>query len=87
MNWQKKKKSKTKTSNQKVKKDTIIIPAIKYKGLVQASDSGKKIFAVSINGSEHLLNVGDDFKGVKILKGNSTELVISFQGRRKTILK
>lgn len=69
------------------KKETVVWPQIIYDGIVSKQDSKEKICVLSINGQQHLMEVGMDMDGVKLLKTNNTEILVSYKGTKKSIAK
>ena len=75
--------------NQKntTKKETIAWIPIIYHGSVSKQDSKQKIFVLSINTQQHIMKVGQDRDGVKLLKANDQAITISYKGLKKIIEK
>lgn len=81
-------KKKTNTSEiiRQPKLETEWIPIL-YQGIVSKQDSKEKICVVSINGQQHLMKVGQDMSGVKLIRASNTEILVSYQGLKKAISK
>lgn len=78
------KKPKVKTKSIKPKEPLVWVPVI-YQGNVNKQASKNKVFVVSINGVQHLMKKGQTIEGITLIKGNNTEIVVSYKGARKTI--
>lgn len=68
-------------------KQPILWLPILYHGNVANQDGKSKIFIISIDNEQHLMRLGQEIKGVKLLQGNRSRIVMSYKGGRKTILK
>ena len=53
----------------RVKKQEIVWPSIKYKGLVSDQNNASSIYLIEINGSDQLMKVNDTFDEVTFSKG------------------
>lgn len=84
MYTQKKTKAKPKVLH---KKEPLVWPAILYHGDVSKQGSNAKICVISINGQQHIIKVNQKMDGVKLLKANSTEILVSYKGATKSIVK
>lgn len=76
--------TKPKTS---VPKETFEWIPIVYHGTVSKQDSEEKIYVVSINGQQNILRVGQEINKVKLVSATSSEIIVSYNGAKKTILK
>lgn len=77
---------KTNKSKTKQVKPVVQFPQIVYNGMVAPKELGKQaLFLLTINNKQQLLSIGKDVEGVKLLKGNSNEITISFLNTKKTI--
>ncbi len=65
-----------------VKKDPIIFPSIQYNGIVESNK--KKAFVLTVNGQQKVLNKGQTFNEVKLIRGTSKEVLLSYKGKRQT---
>lgn len=63
------------------KKQQVIWPSIKYKGLVAAQNNTKAIFLVEINGTDQLMKKNDSFSDVKFVKGTSSYIRLKYKGK------
>lgn len=67
-------------------KPTVIFPMINYNGMISPKEANRAtLFLIVINNKQQFLSVGEEIEGVKLLKGNSKEIIISFQNSKKTI--
>jgi len=78
---QKKKKIKRKIIKQKI---TIPFPNIIYNGLIEGNKT--QSYILTINGQQEILKLGETFAQVKLIKANSKEAIVRFQGINKTFL-
>ncbi|ULC57931.1 hypothetical protein MBM09_08355 [Flaviramulus sp. BrNp1-15] len=78
-----KKKSTQKTSN---KSKENWVPVI-YHGSISKQNTKNKVFIVSINGQQYPMKMGQSINEVKLIKGNSDNILVSYKGERKTIAK
>lgn len=69
----------------KTRGKTIEWKPINYHGTISKKDANPNIFIVSIDGKQYLMKKGQVFNDVKLVKGNSNQITVSFQGIRKTI--
>lgn len=79
------------TSNQKpdkrtVQKKPISKKNIVYSGLVSQTESGNTMYFVSIDGQQHIMSKNAEINGVKLLKGNSQNITVHYDGRSETIV-
>lgn len=79
-----------KTPIKKTKKVTVKknewVPVV-YNGIVSNKNTTNKVYVVSINNKQYLMKLGQEFNGIKLIKGNNTEITVSYKGERKTVLK
>ncbi|MDA9316476.1 hypothetical protein N9Q58_01015 [Polaribacter sp.] len=66
------------------KKIEIQFPNVIYNGIVKGNKTTSYILTIS--GQQEILKLGDDFQEVTLIKANSNEAVVLFQGIKKTIL-
>ena len=71
----------------KPKSDPFVWPSIVYNGTVSNQNSKEKISVLTINGQQHIMKVGQTMNGVKLLRANNKEILISYKGTKKTIAK
>ncbi|WP_299627658.1 hypothetical protein [uncultured Tenacibaculum sp.] len=72
--------------NKKVrKKEPIIFPQIKYKGIIVNGNS--KSFIVAIDGRQKIMKLGVKTNDVKLVSGSKKEIKILYKGSYKTIKK
>jgi hypothetical protein len=77
-------KSKPKRSQAK-KKVEIESPKINYLGLVKSQNSTEPIFVVNIDNNQQLLKRGQEVDGVKLIKGDTKRIIISWNNKYQTI--
>ncbi len=58
---------------------------IDYLGLIKNHNSSQQVFIININGKQNILKKGQVVENVKLLQGNSREIVISQNGERHVI--
>ncbi|WP_420571656.1 hypothetical protein [Kordia sp.] len=68
-----------------VKKDSVIFPQLRYKGVISKQRSAQNIYIIDVAGTQQLFRVGKTITDVKLIKGNKKSVTISFKGKRKTI--
>jgi len=59
-------------------------PQIQYQGMVKKQNASSKIFIITINQQQHLLKKNQELKNIKLLKGDSKEVQVSFNKEVKT---
>lgn len=70
-----------------INKEPIVWASVLYHGAIARQDSNQKIYIISINGQQHIVKVGHDIEGVKLLKATDKAIVVSYKGLKKTIEK
>ncbi|MDH7445313.1 hypothetical protein [Aquimarina sp. 2201CG14-23] len=65
------------------KKQEIVWPSIRYKGLVSAQNNSSAIFMVEINGSDQLMRINESFSEVKLIKGTTGTIKLRYKGSTK----
>ena len=55
-------------------------PIITYHGVVSDNNSSSKIFVISINGEQSLMEKGDEIHGIKIVKSSEDSISLTFKG-------
>lgn len=80
----KSKKTKSKAKRQITSKTTIS-PRITYLGLIKKQNSFQQVFVVNINNEQNLLKRGQTINDVKLLRGNSKEIVVKIDNQQQTI--
>ncbi len=68
------------------KKDTLMWPSVRYKGLVTDKTTGKAVYIIEVNGMTQLLKQEQAASGVTLKKGNKTSVVMIFKGASKQFL-
>lgn len=63
-------------------KKEVVFPKVEYQGFVEGVSSS---FVLRINGVHHVLNLDDTTNGVRLIKGDTSQIVIEYQKERKTI--
>ena len=81
-NNKKKKASTLKPNMQKAIKNS---PLITYAGLVKKQDASNQVFVVNINNNQYLLKKGQIADSVKLIRGNTKEIVVSYNNKLQTI--
>lgn len=66
-------------------KEPLVWMPILYHGMVSKRDSNEKICVISIDGQQHIMKVGQDLNGVKLLRATNTEISVGYKGLRKTV--
>lgn len=80
-----KSKTTTKPSLNQTQKKTNYQPVITYSGLVKKQNTSDQVFVVSINNNQYLLKKGQIADSVKLLKGNSKDITVSYKNKPLTI--
>ncbi|MBL4664087.1 MAG: hypothetical protein JKY22_11175 [Flavobacteriaceae bacterium] len=73
--------SKTKTTFKASKNTSVNWPQIIYKGWIEGEKNST--FIVQINGQDQIFNRGEEFIGVKLVRGNSKKVTLSYEGTTK----
>lgn len=60
-------------------------PMVNYIGLISDAGSGKKVFSVRISDKEYVVRSGATIDSITIVSGTPKEVIISYQGKQKTI--
>lgn len=60
-------------------------PIITYGGIIKTQNTGEQIFVVNIAKTQYLIKQGQTVDSVKLLKGNSKEIVVSYHHKLQTI--
>ena len=81
-----KKKVKPKKRTVKVakQKPKVPFPKIIYKGVVSSKGKKSQVFLIAINGQQFFFKRNQTQNEVKLLRGNSKEVVLKFQGQQQT---
>jgi hypothetical protein len=74
----------------KVKRARPVLPiepevSINYTGVINDKSTGKKIFFVTINGQQYLMEPKQKIQEVQLVKGNATSIEVLVNGKRKKI--
>lgn len=77
------KKIKTKS----VKRKIIEWLPITFHGTIAKASSTKQIFIITLDGTQHLMKIGQTMKNVKLLKGDTNAITMVYKGTQKTFLK
>jgi len=67
----------------RVKKQEVIWPSIKYKGLVSDQNNASSIYLIEINGSDQLMKVNDIVDEVRFSKGSNNSVTLRHKGQTK----
>ena len=70
-----------------IKKDTLQWPQISYVGLVSDANAQSPVFILSVNGSQHLLKIGQEIEGIKVIRGTSEKIKLAYRTKTKEFLK
>lgn len=65
-------------------KKNIPYPRVIYNGMIEGSSS--KTFILTVNNQQEILKLGESIQKVKLLKADSKEAIVVFEGNKKTIL-
>jgi type II secretory pathway component PulC len=65
----------------------IIWPGITFQGIISKQNSKEKICILSINGQQHIMKAGKVIEGIKLLKINKKDILVSYKGQSKIIVK
>ena len=68
-----------------IKKPYVVMPNITYGGLIKNQQSAQQIFVVNINNRQYLLKKGQIQDEVKLVSGNTKEIVVRFNSKAQTI--
>ena len=60
---------------------------ITYHGNISNQNSKATVYIISIEGSQYLMKIGQRIKDVKLVRGNSKYIKLSYKGVIKTITK
>ena len=63
-------------------KQIVTFPNVIYNGIIQGNT---KSYILTINNKQKLIKLGQELLGVKLLNANSKQVVVKFQGIKKTI--
>mgnify|MGYP003667014337 CR=1 FL=1 len=72
----------TKTTPKKVLTN---FPQVAYKGMLESGKGKAKVFLIDINGQQHLMTIGEEMQGVKLLSATNQKVVVQFEGTSKEI--
>lgn len=78
-------KTTAKSSLNQTQKKTNYQPVITYSGLVKKQNASDQVFVVNINNNQYLLKKGQIADSVKLLKGNSKTITVSYKKKSLTI--
>lgn len=76
------------TSKKKTSKKTskLVWPAIEYKGTISGGNKNS-IFIININNEQHLLKRNDTIAGLRLVKGNTSQITLRLKGVAKNYQK
>lgn len=60
-------------------------PIITYGGIIKKQNSSDQVFVVNINENQYLLKQGQVADSVKLVKGNTKEVVVRYNNKSQTI--
>tara|TARA_R110002096_G_scaffold421590_1_gene627444 strand:+ start:3559 stop:4017 length:459 start_codon:yes stop_codon:yes gene_type:complete len=69
------------------KSKNIVWMLITYHGNISNQNSKATVYIISIEGSQYLMKIGQRIKDVKLVRGNSKYIKLSYKGVIKTITK
>ncbi len=75
--------SKKKSAPKKKKQPTINWPQLQYRGMVKGENNSA--FILSINGQDQILNRGEQFGEIKLVRGDQKKITVRFKGQTKTV--
>ncbi|SFZ93401.1 hypothetical protein SAMN05428642_103112 [Flaviramulus basaltis] len=78
---------KKKIASKPIKTETVNWMPIIYHGTVSGQEGKNQIFVVSINSEQHLMKQGQTINDVTFIRGNKSQINLSYKGERKTINK
>lgn len=80
------KKTNFTSKNTKTKVDNIkTIPNIIFGGLIKKQNTTDQVFVLNINNKQHLLKKGQTADSVRLISGNTKEIVVRYQNKSQTI--
>ena len=79
---------KKKSIPQKIKPKTPLVwlPII-YHGNISKQNAKAKVYIISIDNQQHLMKTGQTINEIKLVRGNNSNIIVSYKGVRKTIEK
>ena len=80
-------KKKPKRTFKKTMQPKVVWLPVLYHGSISKQNTKTKVFIVSINGRQNLMKIGQTINGVKLIKGNSNSVTLTYKRARKTIQK
>lgn len=82
LNTRKKISKKTKINPKKLNDQT---PFITYNGLVKKNDTQNQVFVININNKQYLLKKGQIVDSVKLIRGNSKDIMVRYKNKSQVI--
>lgn len=67
------------------KKEVLPEKDIRYTGLIKESTTGKKIFFLTIDGQQQMLNENGVFNEVELISGGFQKIKVRYNGKTKSI--
>ncbi len=67
-------------------KETLLWPAIKYKGVVSDNDNKRKVYMVVINGQTYLMHEKETQQEIILYKGDRQSVTLQYKGKKDTYL-
>lgn len=80
-------KKKPKKTYKKPAQPKVVWLPVLYHGSISKQNTKTKVFIVSINGQQNLMKIGQTIHEVKLIKGNSHNVTVTYKRARKTIQK
>ncbi len=77
------KKELVKKSIAKPKRQALIWPTVRYKGLVTGEQNANAIYLIEINGVDQLMKRNEVVSEIKLLKGTSSWIQLRYKGKTK----
>ncbi|MEL4309127.1 hypothetical protein [Joostella sp. CR20] len=76
------------STKQPIIKDSVSEIYVDYAGMVKTGNAKeRRIYFVKINGERHLIHIGEQKLGVKLIKGDENQITITVNGKRKIVKK
>ena len=81
---ERKNKPKEKNTRRPMVSKPVNVPKIDFAGIVK--NGNNQVFVITINGKQHLMRKGQTIDAVKLLSGNSKQIVVRFNNTNSVIL-
>lgn len=60
-------------------------PSISYSGSIKKQNTSSEVFVISINNKQYLLKKGQTVDSIRLIRGNSKEVVVRYKNKSLTI--